>query len=449
MSRWMIAVVVVVVVVMAVAWMQATRVRFVQTATVRQGEIRTYVEERAKTKLEHVYRITMPLPGRIEAIDLVEGSTVQVGQVVAQMELSDVDAAIAQASARVAGLAARIVVNDDTRLEDSALEEILATLESVDRSVEAAEEETKASQARMAFSERQLQRTRAAAEGSATTASELDEAELTEIESRVDYRKDILSWRGLQAIRAAVGVWPRTITEYVEKKSLERAVLEQQQAEAQAELDRLLRDRARGTLRSPVDGVVTERHVSNERVLPVGAALLEIGRLEDLQVEVEVLTQDAANISVGDRVDIFGPAIGVNPVGGEVIRIDPQGFTKISSLGVEQQRVRVTVAFGDGVLTDLEEHGRTLGADYRVRVRVYTDRVEDAVIVPRASLFRSGDGAWRAFVMRSGRAQLVNVRVGVSNDASFQITEGLTAGDIILVAPESSIEDGSRVKLRE
>ncbi len=447
MSRWIITLVVIVLVIAAVFWARSLQTVPVQAASVTRGELRTYVEERAKTKLGHTYHITMPLAGRIQPIDLVEGTAVAAGQVIARMDAAELDTRVVQAAARVARLDAEIIKNADTRLEDRALEETMAMLESMDRSVEAAEEETKASQAQVDFAIEDLARVQAMSERGATTEVELDETELAKIHAEVDYRKDILTLRSIEAIRSAMRIWPRTIRQYVDKKELQRAVLEQQRQEAQAELEQARRDRERALIKSPVEGLVLARHVSNERVLAAGAALLEVGTLADLEVEVEVLTQDAANISIGDPVDIFGAAIGAEPVQGRVARIDPRGFTKVSSLGVEQQRVSVTVELAEDAAGSLQERGRSLGVDYRVHVRIYTDQVDEALLLPRTALFRGADGAWYAYVIENGEAKRQRVETGLSNSSTLQVTSGVREGDRVIITPESSIDEGTRVQV--
>ena len=127
----------------------------------------------------------------------------------------------------------------------------------------------------------------------------------------------------------------------------------------------------RGEIKSPVDGVVLERLVSDERQVAPGTVLLRIGRLEELQVEADVLSQDVVDVKAGNEVEISGPAIGAIPAHGTVERVYPAGFTKVSSLGVEQQRVKVIISFNASDLERLR-HDRGLGTDYRVSVRIIT-----------------------------------------------------------------------------
>ncbi len=197
-------------------------------------------------------------------------------------------------------------------------------------------------------------------------------------------------------------------------------------------------------MRSPVDGVVLNRYISNERFLSAGTTILEIGRLEDMEVEADVLTLDVVAAKVGDEVEIYGPAIGKPSARGTVTRIFPAGFTKISSLGVEQQRVKVIIRFAEEDLKRLLTE-RGLGAGYRVRVRIFTGEAPQALIIPRSALFRSANSDWQVYVIRNGIARIQAVEVGLLNDEQAEIEKGLKEGDLVILAPESSLADGARV----
>jgi HlyD family secretion protein len=151
------------------------------------------------------------------------------------------------------------------------------------------------------------------------------------------------------------------------------------------------------------------------------------------------------NVKPGDEVDIYGPAIGQPAAKGVVTRIFPAGFTKVSSLGVEQQRVKVIVKMTDDDLRRLLQD-RGLGVDYRVRIKIYTAQKSQALVVPRSALFRGGDGQWQVFAVRDGRAQLLNVDVGLMNDNRVEVSSKLQEGDTVILAPEMGLEEGQRVE---
>jgi len=222
-------------------------------------------------------------------------------------------------------------------------------------------------------------------------------------------------------------------------------VLAKQKLEAETRLGMVELNRSRGTMTSPVDGVVLKRMVTSELYLPAGTSLLEIGRLEDLQVEADVLSIDVVDVKLGSTVEIYGPAVGSPPAKGTVSQIYPAGFTKVSSLGVEQQRVKVVVAFQPSELDRLL-HQRQLGVGYRVRVRIQVAVKDKALVVPRSALFRNPDGRWQLYAVRSGRARLQDVELGLMNDQQAEVVKGLNEGELVIVAPENNLAEGQRVE---
>jgi multidrug efflux pump subunit AcrA (membrane-fusion protein) len=115
---------------------------------------------------------------------------------------------------------------------------------------------------------------------------------------------------------------------------------------------------------------------------------------------------------------------------------------------VEQQRVRVIIAFGLGELDALKERGRELGADYRVRVRIFTGSRSNTITIPRSALFRGSEGDWQVFAVREGQAKRIDVKVGLLNDFRAEILEGIQADEQVIIAPEASLQDGQKVEPR-
>lgn len=420
----------------------------VETAQVQRSDIREFIDERGQTRLPRVHLVTMPYPGRIEEIGLQEGDEVAEGQVVARVVPHDLKNAVAEAQAAVQRLQASIRQNDDTTIEETTEQQALRFVESMASTVAAAESRMTSGKAKLDYSEKNRARIRGLATKGARTEDDLDRAELEYVQSQVDYRQDALIWRSMVAIEAATQLLPKTVRQYITRKTLNRAVLEKQMAEVEARLRQMIIRQERGTMTSPVDGRVLERLVQNERYLEAGTILLRIGRMEELEVESDILSQDVVDIQPDDPVEIYGPAIGARAgdgVAGLVNRIFPAGFTKVSSLGVEQQRVRVVVRFGAGVLGELRA-SRDLGVGYRVRVRIFTEQKPDALVVPRSALFRGADNGWQVFAVRHNRAELQPVTVGLMNDEKAEITEGLRENDFVVLAPESSLAPGDRVR---
>ncbi|MCH9727946.1 MAG: efflux RND transporter periplasmic adaptor subunit [Planctomycetes bacterium] len=417
----------------------------VDVTTAETGEVKAFVEERAKTTLPRVYRIAMPLNGRVLPIKVSEDQKVTQGQVVAVMETFDLEAEVAKAKFRVEQYARKIIEQADDSLEDNSLIQFNEFLKSMNLTVAAASKQQEASLAKWQFSKDEFDRKYQLVKKNAISESELNESDLFKKQSEVDYQKDILTWRSLQAVQSAMQIGKISIQKYKEKKELSEAVLHEEQKEARAHLKQLERDLKRATMQSPIDGTVLTKYYSNERTLSAGEVLLEIGKLEDLEVEVDVLSQYVGNIRIGAPVDIEGPAIGDEPVQGKVKRIYPKGFTKISSLGVEQQRVKVIISFNENIWKQLQEQNRELGTDFRVRVKIFTEIKKDVVKVPRSALFRNGSGQWQAFLVRNSKTVLLDVEPGVMNDFEAEIRSGIKAGDQLIIAPSMNLKSGTSV----
>ncbi len=194
---------------------------------------------------------------------------------------------------------------------------------------------------------------------------------------------------------------------------------------------------------APVDGRVLRVMQESETTLPAGAPIMEIGDVEtDLEVVAELISSDAVQVEVGDPViiDNWG---GESALHGEVLRIDPFAITKYSSLGVEEQRVPITIA-----LTSPPEARLALGHGYRVEVRVVVWQAEALIRAPSNALFRVGEN-WAVFLVRDGLARLQPVQIGHNNGRTAEVLTGLAPGDQVVLYPSAALSDGTRVAQRQ
>lgn len=418
----------------------------VEAALVTRAPVREYVDEEGKTRLAETYLITMPYDGRIEPIELVEGAVVTKGQVVARIKPLDIELNKAMAESSVKRLKASIRENDDASVESTALTQTISLVESFDRMVEAAGTRVKSGQAKLEYAEKSLSRRQNLTTTSAGTQEELDRARVQHAESSAEYQQDVLTLRAAEAMRAATALLPTAVRQYIQRKVLTHDVLVEQLAEAEVVMREAEKNEKLGAMASPVDGVVLERAVSNERQLSAGTTLVRIGRWEDLEIEADVLSQDVVRVKAGQQVEVHGAAIGPRAAAAQVLRIFPAGFTKVSSLGVEQQRVKVIMKFSPDDWQRLRAENE-LGVDYRVRVRIYTADAPQALAIPRSALFRGANNDWQVFSVRNGRAHLQGVKIGLANDDRVEITGGLAAGDQVILAPETNLTEGQRVRV--
>jgi HlyD family secretion protein len=195
------------------------------------------------------------------------------------------------------------------------------------------------------------------------------------------------------------------------------------------------------TLLAPVSGFVLTVFEESARPVPAGLPLLEVGDPSDLEAEIEMLSSDAVAVRPGADVVIeqWG---GEHPLRGRVAVVEPGGFTKISALGVEEQRVKVRVDFIDPIPAD-----RALGDRYRVEARIVSWHGEDVLQVPSGALFRRG-GDWMVFVHEDGRARLAAVTLGHHSGLAAEVLSGLKPGQQVILHPPDAVADGRRVRPR-
>jgi HlyD family secretion protein len=220
-------------------------------------------------------------------------------------------------------------------------------------------------------------------------------------------------------------------------------VIDYELAQARAVLERPA-DGGAGNLievKSPVGGRVLNVMQESETVAAPGMAILEIGDPTDLEIEAEILSRDAVAIRPGDSVEIeqWG---GEETLKARVRRVEPAAFTKISALGVEEQRVIVLCD-----LLDPPDAARALGDRFRVEVRVAVWHEDDVLVAPAGALFREGN-TWKTFIYQNGRARLAAIEAGRSDGRLTQALSGLKQGDKVLLHPPDTVMDGTRVVTR-
>ncbi|QEG41180.1 efflux RND transporter periplasmic adaptor subunit [Roseimaritima ulvae] len=390
---WLLAVVVVgVVVVLAVK----PRPVLVDIAVAARGAMDVRIEEDGKTRIRERYMVSSPLTGRLLRVTWDVGDAVVGGEtILARLEPTDPDLldprTIAQARARV-------------RAAERKLEATKAALAKAEAAADFAEVEMGRA--------RQLRRTNAA------SISEFEEKELA-------FRQ-----RSEDARAAGFNV---DIAEY--ELELQRAALLLSDPDQTDDGDMEL------SIRAPIDGRVLRIYQESTAVVAAGVALMELGDPTDLEVVADFLSRDAVRISAGDRV-IMRHWGGLRPLEGRVRLVEPSGFTKVSALGVEEQRVNVIID-----LVDPSEQRAELGDGFRVDCEVVVWEDTDVLQIPTSALFRV-DGNWHVFAIEANTARLRPVEIDHNNGTVAEIIEGLEEGAQVIPHPSDTIEDGVLVEQR-
>ena len=355
----------------------------VETTAVRPGTLLVTLDEEGETRVRDRYVVAAPVTGALARITLKAGDSVVAGQPVAWMSPAPLDPrASDQASSRLDA------AMDACRAAEAQVTTARAALEQARRTLERAD--SLAISGLMAPEERER----------AQLAVTSQQQELVAARARADATQ-----HEVEVARAA----------YLGATSRSRLVV-----------------------RSPVGGRVLRVVEESERVVPVGAPLLEVGNPDRLEIVADYLSSDAVRITPGDTALIqgWGDTVALRA---RVRLVEPSGFTKVSALGVEEQRVNVVAEF-------LDSPGR-LRDRYRVDMRVIVARGDSVLLVPIAALFRAGE-EWRVFVARNGRAEKRSVTLGLRGSIQAEIASGLAEGEVVIRFPGDRVRDGVRVRNR-
>jgi HlyD family secretion protein len=352
----------------------------VETAAVTVGPLRSTVNEEGKTRIRQRYTVSAPVAGQIRRVPLKAGDAVVCAETI-------------------------VAVIDPVRpslLDPRARDLAAARRDSASARLARAKSEHE-------FAASDLRRNQTLFDQKTISKQELDQFQLREASTAAD----------VNAADAAL-------------------------REAEAEMREFANPSGAGaepvTLRAPVSGRVLKVTEESARAVPAGAPLLEIGDPNDLEVAIEVLSRDGAEIQPGTPVELeqWG---GSKPLQARVRLVEPAAFTKVSALGVEEQRVNVVA----DLLTPPAGRGN-LGDSFRVEARIITWQGDRVLQIPNGALFRKAS-QWNVYLVASGRSELRNVTPGRSSGTDTEIVSGLKEGEQVILYPGDRMRPGLRVKV--
>ncbi len=392
-KRRLVIIAVAAVVILAVAYGFMPKPVPVDAVQAARGTLRVTVEEQGKTSVKDRYVISAPVSGYIRRITLKAADPVEQG-----MPVAFIEPARSQA------------------LDPRSRAEAEAAVASAKANMKAAQQQERAARADADYAAERLDRFKALYAKRSIAKDTLDQAS-----SEAKRANAVHSSAKAQAGSAGA-----------ELSRTER-VLESYGAGRSASSRDIV------AVQSPVSGRVLRLLRESEGAVDAGESLMEVGNPYNLEVRVEVLSSDAVKIGKGTPV-LFEHWGGDVPLAGVVRVVEPGGFTKVSSLGVEEQRVVVIVDF-----TTPREVWDTLGDAYRLDASFITWEGRDVLQVPAGAAFRSGKG-WAVFAVENKRARLRSIQAGHSNGLSTEILSGLKPGELVITHPDDTIRDGTRVQ---
>jgi len=384
-------------VLVAVAGLAALRLRpdalIVDAATVTRSPLESTVDAEGRTRVRNRYTVVAPVAGRVERIALVEGAVVRPNEPIATITPLPMDSA-SRIQAR-----ARVDASDAVLVQSTA--EIRIATAQLDQRI------------------RELGRAERLAEVGGVAPRVVEDARLAKLEAEENLRSAREHSRAADA----------------DARQARAALAGQEEAVSM-----------RTIVRAPAGGRVLRVPERSERIVAAGAPLLELGDPRSLEVVVEVLSSDAGMVHPGDPVRL-AEWIGTEAedatqrLAGRVREVEPSGFTKVSALGVEEQRVNVIV--------DIDASPSMIGDGFRVEASIVVWSASETIVVPRAALIQStSSGGWSTFIVRAGRIERRSVRVGHAGRDAAEVLGGVEPGDQVVVFPSDRLSPGARVKTR-
>lgn len=369
----------------------------VDTAVLDVGPLRVTVDEEGKTRIKDVYTVSAPIAGKVLRSLLEAGDEVVKEKTVI----------------------AAILPSAPPFLDIRSRHETEARVDAAKAAVALATAELDQARSELSFAERDLTR------------------------AQVLAKKETIAERLLEKAHLDVEVGRASVQKAEANLEVRRRELESVRALLIAPSDPGV---AGGDLSccfevySPVNGRVLTVIQKSEQTVAMGTPLVEIGDPTDIEIVVEMLSSDAVKVTAGAPALVEG--WGGTTLSARVERVEPAGFTKVSALGIEEQRVRVILTF-----EGLSPQATALGHEFRVFVRITVLEKAHAVRVPLGALFRRG-GSWAVFVVEGGRAKARLIELGARNTQHAEVVRGLTAGERIILHPSDRIDEGVKVTER-
>jgi HlyD family secretion protein len=363
----------------------------VDAAVVTRGPLTVSVLEEGKTRIRNRYVVSPPVSGYLRRVPVRAGDRIVEGETVL----------------------AEVVSMGSGFLDPRTRAQAEAAAQSAEAARMQRNEQINSASSELTLARKELARTKTLRDKGAVSGREYDAAA-----SKVD-----------------------VLVNQVESAKFGLKVAEFELAQAQAALTQAdsPEDATPISIKAPVSGAVLNVYEENARAAAAGLPIMEVGDPADLEMEIELLSSDAVNVRPGADVAVeqWG---GGEALAGRVTVIEPGGFTKVSALGVEEQRVRVRADF-----VDLP--GGVFGDRFRVEARIVTWSGEDVLRVPVGALFRKGN-EWKTFVIDGGGARLRSVEIGKNDGVLAEVVSGLAAGERVILHPPDSVAEGQAVVVR-
>ena len=409
-------------------------------ATVARGRISEYIEEEGKTRLDREKQIYPSMVGYLGPVAVEIGQKIRQGKVIARIEDIEIKRQIDSLNAEIRALQAQNIGIDQSKPKKDEYEKARLLIKQARGNLKIVRQELATLTTNFAQTERDLRRTiRLFDEGAATVQQkEAIETRYHSERRALQKQQEVVTVTGdsISVAEANLAILQDT----VDDREYLRQVYQAQTEGLQARIAILRNNLKKTELIAPFAGVVLEKTTRGNTQLSFVTPdyyIVKIGDLASIEIQVDLLSDDIHRLEIGQRAEIYGPALGQRQVAAKVAQIYPSAFTKISSLGIEQQRVTVILHF--------DNTQARLQPGYRVDVKIFTRVVDQTLIIPTQAVFTLVRQK-HVFVVKDGKTKLQAIQVGIETDDLTEVLSGLKPGEQIVANPGNDLTAGQRVK---
>ncbi|TJX14383.1 efflux RND transporter periplasmic adaptor subunit [Tissierella creatinini] len=378
----------------------------VNVKAVERGRITSYVEEIGEVKVKDYVNIYSPTSGKVTDVKYDVGDVVKKGDVLIRLDGEDISKMIKELDAQRSIIVAQL--NEAKEPVDAkSIEKLNIEIKNIEKRIEFAEKDVSDSQMLYSIGASSAQEVEAARRNLDFEMSNLDKAKLD-----LELMMKPVSANRLAQYKAQLNQID------VQKKNL--------------------RDSTKDfTVTSTIEGTVLLKDVEVGSYLQPGMHIMEIGNINNIYVESEILVGDIGKISEGSEVLISSDDLDLKGLKGKVSKIHPTAFSKISDLGIEQKRIKVEII--------LENANPNLRPGYDLDIKIILEKNDDTLLIPENAVFGM-DGKNYVFTVEESKAILREVKTGIESERQIEILAGLEEGEIVILSPDNDLEDGIKVE---
>jgi HlyD family secretion protein len=392
----------------------------VETCKAEKGKIQDYVELRGQVVLDQKETVYSEVSGKILRINVEAGDKVQADTVLLQLDPRDADLSLDRA---YADYHAACIALENLKRHVKPEEIKQAELQ-----ITQGETMVQSNQKDYDYKREKLERFRKLCREGAISKQDLKDMEMQVIAAEGALRDAQQRLKIAQSNRDLISKGA---------SKTEIVAAEAEVTRAKVQIEEFKNNRGRGTILAGLKGTVLAKLTEEGAVVQPGTPLFEIGNQESSYIKVDLLSDDAIKLRLGQKAVITGDALNDREIGGEVYYIAPKAVTTLSSLGVEQQRVEVRIRF--------DNRRYHFQSGYGFDVKLVIREKPNAIYIPEKAVFEM-DGRDHVFVIREGKLELRAVKIGIENDDYYEILSGVMTGDRVVVEPDNSLKPGMKVK---